>query len=305
MSLALRSRGGPRVTTVAATTCLLLAVSAYAQPDLQVAQGLTAINSGDTVDLGDVRVGEQATALFTLRNNGDLPLTFSDPPIVFLGDLTGTAGLIGGTSAPASLSDVAPGGFAVLALVFEVLSPGPVSVRVVIGSNDPDGFLHEIVLQANGLQPAMAASVDGASVASGDTVDLGNLNVGQQVQVDLLVENTGDAALNVQEVLMGLSNDGGAGLDNTVPLAVEAGQSATIPLTLTSVQEGEQVTQVSLLNDSAENPFIIFLRAAGVAPAPPPAPSGPCGGGAAPLLPMILLALTVMKLSLARTPRRG
>lgn len=304
-SQTLQSTTGPAVAIMAAAIFLGLSLPALAQPDLQVAQGLTVINSGDTVDVGDVRVGEPASAVFTLRNNGDLPLSFSQPPVLFAGDLVGTAGLVGGTSAPESLSDVAPGGFAVLAISFQVLSAGQVSLEAILGSNDPDGFLHQIVLQANGIEPEMAVSVNGTAVQSRDVVDFGNADLGTEFLVDILIENTGDATLNVEEVLLDLSDDGGAGLDNTVPLTIEAGQSATIPMTLTVVQQGEQITQVNLTNDGAVSPFVLVFRANGVPPPPPPAPGVACGGIPAPFLPMALLGLVALKLSFTRTRRRN
>jgi len=280
----------------------VVAGPASGQPQLFITEGLTLINPGDGHDLGDVRVGELAGEAFTLRNNGDELLEFGQPPVALGGDPTGTIGVIGGSSAPGALLNIAPGAFGVMPLGFRVLSAGEVSVDVLVQSNDPDNPLFLFVLQANGIQPVMAVSVDGTDVDSGNTVDLGDIEVGQEVQVDLLVQNTGDATLNVEKVLMDLKGDGGASLANTVPVAIEEGQSRTIPITFMAVQEGEQVAQLSLLNDSDQNPYVVLLRANGLA-LDQNRPIGPCGFGTAPVLPMVLLGLVALKLFTTGQPR--
>jgi hypothetical protein len=288
------------ITLKAVVGVLVLASPALAQPQLLVTDALTLINSGDSIDLGDVRVGELTGKLLTLRSAGDEPLQFGQPPVVFGGNPTGTIGIIGATSAPANLGNIQPGGLGVLPLGLQVLTAGQVSLDVIVQSNDPDNPQYKLVLQANGIQPVMAMSVDGTDVDSGDTVDLGDIEVGQEIQVDLLVQNTGDATLNVQKVVMDLSGDGGASLTNTVPLAIEEAQSSAIPVTYTSIQEGEQVTQLSLLNDSDQNPYVVLLRANGL----PAGQNGPCGFGTAPVLPMTLLGLVALRFCAAGQPRR-
>ncbi len=283
----------PHGSWISVLLLLILVVPVAGQPGLLVTEGLTTINSGDTHDLGDVLVGSTAGVALVLRSNGDEDLVFGQPPVAFGGAPTGSIGVIGGTSAPSSLTDLPPGNFTVLPLSVRVLSAGEVSVNALIASNDPDNPLYLIVLEASGVQPVIALNVDGTDVESGDTVDLGDVTVGESVQVNLQVDNTGDATLNVEKVLLDLGGALGAGLANTVPVAIEAGQTTTIPVTFTANEEGEQVTQLSLLNDTAQNPFVVVLRANGLTVQNGQA--GACGFGAVPVLPLVLLGLTMMR----------
>ncbi|MES2474664.1 MAG: choice-of-anchor D domain-containing protein [Verrucomicrobiota bacterium] len=126
-----------------------------AAPEIALASpAATAINSGDSKDVGSVVVGATGKTTFTIRNTGDA-------------NLTGLAITKSGTNASefvVAINPVAPvtgGGSTTFVVNFTPLAGGARTATLQIANNDPDGNEAPYVVVLNGSGEAPASGSDG------------------------------------------------------------------------------------------------------------------------------------------------
>lgn len=226
--------------------------SEAADPDMVVVDGLTLINDGDLVLFDQAEIGENSGKLLTIRNDGAGPLVFNGAPTV---NGPGAADFeLGGLPA-----EVAPGTFAVLSVTFAPVATGERVAVLSIPSNDPDAPDFSFIIRGTGLEPSVPeieATFDGAALADNDTLDLGEFEVGESVELDLVLRNTGNASLTV----LGTSRFDGPSSDefeivSGVPVTIAPNQSRTVTVSFTASASGARQAQLKLFNNSAINPL--------------------------------------------------
>lgn len=127
-----------------------LSISQYAEANLS--RGGYPMDSGASYDFGKVRVGQTPSDHFILRNQGNLPLLITGPPVISGPD----AGMVQvqevrqGSVVDFSTS-VPPGKVADYLVRLTPASPGLITARVSFLSNDPDESTYELNLSVTGL----------------------------------------------------------------------------------------------------------------------------------------------------------
>ena len=150
-----------------------VAGTGLAAPQLLVADGLNAIEDGDTLALDEVEVGQSTGKALTIRNVGGGTLEFTAlQNVIVVG--TDAADFDVALAVPA----IAPGGFAVLTIGFTPSHAGESTATIRIPSNAPDQENFSFVVKANAVEaPTAALSIewDATPVADGDTLIFGDV----------------------------------------------------------------------------------------------------------------------------------
>ncbi|MGB0715194.1 MAG: choice-of-anchor D domain-containing protein [Phycisphaerae bacterium] len=171
---------------------LVAAAQLQAAPILSVSQGLNPIESGGAFDVGTVTADQGVSEAFTIRNFGDQLLVMNDAGVSVINGQIANLDVVQSNS-------VQPGGFAVLAIGFDVLTPGPFQVNVILPNNDPDNANFTFSITGVLATPILAIADGLTEIENGDVVDLGTANLDQTLGVALTVRNFGDADLELSQ----------------------------------------------------------------------------------------------------------
>ena len=126
-----------------------------------------------------------------------------------------------------------------------------------ISSNDPlqPSAFFELALDVSGT-PALALDAS--------LLEFGELFIGQQRSVDLLISNTGSAALTVSDLVI----DSNSFATDIETLAIAPGTSALVPVTFTASTTGTQSATLELASNDPDNPSAAVALNATVLEAP-------------------------------------
>ncbi len=156
---------------------------------------------------------------------------------------------------------IQPGGFGVLSIGFSPTAVGFRAAQLSILSNDPAGA-YEITLRATATEPqigALSASVDGATVANGGLVELGELELGVEYVVSVELENVGNASMNVFDT--NFLGEGASDFERLtdLPLSLNAGAAGAIELSLIPSAEGATNATLRMLNNGTQTPYDVIF----------------------------------------------
>lgn len=234
--------------------------SVIEEPDLLVLDQTQTIADGSTIALADTTIGDVASLALTLRNVGLAALQFdADAPIM---DGPGADAFV----VSLQTSSIQPDGFAVLGISFEPTEPGEHFAEVRLPSNDPDEGDFSFVLTAVAVAQAEAlieVAWEQQTVDAGDLLDFGDVEVGQTLNTELAITNTGDADLVVSsiqitgEAAADYSNLSGA--SGTIP----PGQTGTATLSVTPSAAGPRNATLNIVSNSATGSFSLGLTTNG------------------------------------------
>ncbi|MFQ5430434.1 MAG: choice-of-anchor D domain-containing protein [Phycisphaerae bacterium] len=236
---------------------------AQGEPDMLVVQGISVINDGGTLQFPVTELGQNSGQALTIQNNGTGPLVFTESPRV--------EGPAAGDFALGNLpAQIDAGGLAVFGINFVPTAVGQRVAVVTIPNNDPDASDFSFIVRGTAVEPiapVLELSVNGQPFASGDTLDLGELELGVEQQIDLDITNTGNATLTVNNlIVVGSATTADARRITDVPVSVGPNQTGTVAVGFTATAEEVQTARFSLSNNSATGFFIVNLTATGASP---------------------------------------
>jgi hypothetical protein len=107
-------------------------------------------------------------------------------------------------------------------------------------------------------EPAIAVTRNGASVESGQAVDLGAAAVGESLTADFTVENTGEAPLEVSGLSVGTPDVADATFATALPATVAVGETADFEVALSSDAAGAVSSSVTLESNAGGAPSFSF-----------------------------------------------
>ena len=219
--------------------------------------------STPTIGLGNVNISSSGTATFSITNTGGKVLTVSSivssntrfTVAPSTADLTGnTSGVITITFNPASSGlDIGT-----LTINHNVISSGPVVVSV----------------SGNGIVPPPLPPPAAPIVSlSTNSLAFGNANLGQSVQLPVILKNTGTGLLIVSSMSTGSGEFTFS--PNTFPVNIVAGDSVVVVVTFVPSSAGAKVLNLTINHNASGSPTPVVLSGVGhVAPIVPP-PSVP------------------------------
>ena len=243
-----------------------------ADPLMQVALGLNLIEQGEMIlnqDNGEqitAEVGGTTGIALTIRNYGDGPLNFTGNPNRVIvsgpdaGDFTAELGV-------ASIA-ANPNAFAVLGIGCTPSESGFRFATFTIPNNDPTrpNFQFTVQVVAEEAQaPELVVALNGQTLNPNNSVNYGDVTLGDTATVELTVTNEGNAPLNViNTTLVGpAAGDYNFTLANNV---LNPQQSALLTVSVTPAAEGVRIASVRLFSNAVPSPFSLILRTTGVAP---------------------------------------
>lgn len=215
---------------------------------------------GTSVQFGQVNLGSSTNRTLTIGNAG--PGTLEIGQIMLAGPGAGDYGfsLIG--------NPIAAGASGSLAVSFLPNAAGVRQAVMTIPNNDPNQPNFSFILSGSGVQPAapvMEVRVNNIIVPHNNTVDLGDVEIGQSATASVVIKNVGNATLNVSNInFLGV-----AAAEYSLSLTsatLSPGASATALVTVALLAEGNRDADMRLFNNSGQSPFIVRFTANGVQP---------------------------------------
>lgn len=223
--------------------------------------------SSNSLNFGDVELGDVLTRTLTISNTGNAPLLMTSlslggADVIEFSALNGSCGGLLAVSLSA-------GDSCTVNLTFHPSALGILTTTLSIVSNDLDALLTLIGLSGNGI-PVPAPEI----VISSPSVNFGDVELGDVLTRSLTISNTGNAPLLMTSISLGGADviefsalNGTCGL---LSITLAAGDSCTIGLTFHPSVLGVLTTTLSIVsNDLDELLNLIDLSGIGIAiPAP-------------------------------------
>ncbi len=203
---------------------------------LQISQGTTLIEDGDTIFFGSAEVGDTAGVALTLRNVGNVALTF-----------TTQVPLVGPAANDFTLGElppqVAPGGFGIFGMNFSPNSNGTRTAFITISSNDPLQPNVNLTLMGIGALPITDCNGNGTDdatdIANGTATDCDGDGTPDTCQTDSDGDGTIDACEPQGEPAMSIEFETTQFEDGDTIFFGSSFVGDTIPLSLTIRNNGD------------------------------------------------------------------
>jgi nitrogen fixation protein FixH len=186
---------------------------------------------------GDVGVSNAAVDSVTVENRGTTELDFADVSIVDDSD-----GVFEVVNAPATLP---AGESAKIDVRFEPTGDGSYDAELAIESNDPVTPTRRLDVDGSGVGPTIAVSRQ--------TLNFGEVEVGETVTIDITVENHADspAPLTVDSmVITGKNPDAFAVSSGDAPFTLAPGESTQVEVAFSPQETGTKDAQLQLLSNA-------------------------------------------------------
>lgn len=223
-------------------TVNLSATAVTSEPQLSV--------SPTSINFGSISTGQKATNNLVLSNTGSASLTIS------LLTLTGSEFTISGITTPAT---IAAGQTAQAVLAFSPTVAGSVTGNLAITSNDPVNPTLNVALSGTGTSTAT-----GQLSASPSSVSFGSVATGSTGSQQIVVTNTGTAAVTISSVSALGTGFSVSGV--TVPATVNPSQSVTLTATFAPTTAGSASGSVSVVSNAGDSTLTISLSGTGTQP---------------------------------------
>jgi hypothetical protein len=204
--------------------------------------------SNPSVDFGSVSVGTQGTQSLAITNVGAADLTVS------MLVLTGSEFSVSGIATPKVISS---GQTAALTITFVPTAAGSASGSLAITSNDPANPTFNIPLTGSGTNTLM-----GQLAASPTALSFGNVNTGNNVSKQVVLTNTGNAAVKISQISASGTGFSVSGI--AVPATLNASQSATLTVGFVPAATGSALGAITVTSDAKGSPLPIALTGSGV-----------------------------------------
>ncbi len=259
-----RSTAKTLVTALAALLCT--AAAAVAQPAIFVQQvnPFEAILDGDNVNFGQVVQGELESRQYIIFNGDSTSMTIENLTLngAFFQDWE--VAPLGGVTLPHVLPAGAQFNIVVTFAPPTFHNPPTSTMLLSIGADtDPLPFEFQVsgTVLEQALTSAMQLEINGQTVPNNSSFDLGDLLVGETVDIEMFADSIG--ALNL--TLFGIQMEGDDAADFTVIDAgntqVPPGQSEDLLIELTPSTVGQLTATARINNDSLQNPYRVTFTA--------------------------------------------
>ena len=240
-------------TATGAATGNVTITSNGSNPTLNIALSATGVTAGalsanpTSLSFGNVQIGSNASLSETLTNTGGVNVTISQA------NITGATFTVTGLSLPVTLTPTQTVTFSVK---FAPTAAGAVSGNLAIVSDATNSPLN-IPLSGTGVAP-------GSLTANPSSVAFGNVTMGNNKSVAVVVTNTGGTTVNISNAAAtgtGYSFNG-----PTLPVALNAGQSATFNAVFTPTVAGSASGNLTITSDANNPTLTVPLSGTGVTP---------------------------------------
>ncbi len=217
----------------------LSATAVSAQPQLSV--------SPTTINFASVSTGSKSNSNLVLNNLGSAALTVS------LISISGAEFTISGISTPTT---IAAGQSAQAVVTFSPTTAGSAAGSVSITSNDPTNPTFNVSLTGTG-----STSTSGQLSASPASLSFGTVATGSTANHQILVTNTGNAAVAISSV--SASGTGFSVSGVTPPATVNPSQAVTLTVKFAPSAAGSATGSVSIVSNATNSPLTIPLSGTG------------------------------------------
>jgi hypothetical protein len=227
-----------RFLSLATCAFFAVAVSAFAQPKLEII-------GGTTHDWGTVSIKKSPLkADIVLKNTGSEKLTLNDPKPS-----------CGCTTAPLEKKELSPGESTTMHVTLNVSHEGPVTKSVTITSNDPKNPNVPLYLKAN---------VFSALTVSPTYLAFNELQVGKKATSKVVIKNTSDKSITLSD----FSATNGLKLRASKPIVLKAGTETEIEAEITPEKAGYFNSTVSIKTNHPDFEKLEFQSYGNVTVAP-------------------------------------
>jgi hypothetical protein len=218
----------------------LSASAVSANPQLSV--------SPASIDFGTVSTGVKSTSNLVLSNSGAADLTIS------VLTLAGADLSVSGITTPKT---VAAGQSASLTVTFSPTTAGNATGSLTIVSNDPTNPSLAVALTGSG-----SSTATGQLTASPASVGFGTLIVGSNANQNVVVTNTGNAAVKISSVVASGTDYSVSGL--TTPATLNPTASVTVTATYAPAAAGSTAGSITILSNASNSTLAVPLTGTGV-----------------------------------------
>ena len=232
-------------------------------PEIAVEQPAeTDIANNGTKDFGNVGLGLNNSFSFTVRNNGDLPLSLSGTPLVAI---SGTNAADFTVTTEPSASVAAKGSTTFTVRFAPSVSVGARSAQLSIANNDSDENPFVINLSGTAVLPPEIAIEEpaGTNIANNDSKDFGTVGPGLNNSLTFTIRNSGDLPLDLTgspRVAIGGTNAADFEVTTQPDASVAAKGTTTFTVKFAPSESGPRSAQISIANnDTTKNPFVINI----------------------------------------------
>ena len=209
------------------------------------------------IEFGDVLVGESRQIVVVLRNEGAQDIVFTENPPVQLGGAFADQFTLIQPALEAG-NKLSPNGSTALAIRCEPeIEFANLTCQMFIFTS-LSASPERLTFRAAGVAPHMEVDVDGAPMASGEAIDLGDVTAGETAKVTVTVTNTGAAPLEI----LSLDLDGDDTFDTAGPAntSIAPNSSESFDVTYTANGSDADATIMTLTtNDTSFDPTGEFL----------------------------------------------
>ena len=209
------------------------------QPQLSV--------SPSSISFGTVSVGSHSTSNLVLSNTGTANLTVS------VITLSGSEFGISGVTTPATLS---AGQSVQATMTFAPTTAAAATGSVTITSNDPNNPTATIPLSGTG-----SSAPTGQLSATPASINFGNIAVGTSANQQIVVTNTGNAAVHLSSVSATGSAYKVSGV--ATPATVNPSSSVTLTCTFAPSAPGSTTGSITIASDAGNSSLAIALNGVG------------------------------------------
>lgn len=199
------------------------------------------------VDFGDVPLGETTTETVQLENTGTGSLELDTV------EITGDAAF----TLETALDDrvLAPGDTLNLEIAYRPTDEGPSTGNLEISSNARNGSPQTVSLDGNGVPvPEPLIEVTPSSVS------FGNVEIGETVDADITIANTGDAVLRITEIALTSDSDEDFDLQGGVTeiTDVAPGDQLVFTVRFTPASIGDTSGGIRIVSNAANDATIVI-----------------------------------------------
>lgn len=215
---------------------------------------------GTVVQFGQVDVGGSKNITLTIGNNG--------PGVLEIGDMTVTGPGAGDFNVLLFGNPIAAISTGSLLIAFNPTVPGVRQAIITVPNNDPTQPNFSFIVSGTAVEPLvpqLAMRIEGIDVPHDSVVDIGDVTVGELVELTVELTNTGNATLNVSSIAF-LDAAAGDFATSLTQANLAPGASVAYTVTVTPSAPGLRNSRMRLFNNGVHNPFIARLEVNGVAP---------------------------------------
>ena len=245
---------------------------------LELKQNTTTIQSNfiTPFDFGQTALGSSTSLVFTITNNGNIPLILTGTPAVVSSNAVFTV-----TTQPANTT-INPA-----ATVPFIIQYTPTAEQTDTGTititHDGDATLFILNVKGTGYvrKPQITVFHEDTEVPQYSTINVGDVLITQSQDITIIIKNTGEELLTVDTTNIAITDEGaGVFTRVTSPAAnVSVGGQAQFVIRCTPDAEGEyQATLTIPTNDTFRTPYIVYLQANAVPVIYHIGDTGPAGG---------------------------